>query len=69
LNYLVQWFHAYVTHFGAWFCFVFSMTLHKKGAPDLKALPSLFKVALIVALVLSIFSSHSQTHYLSTLIK
>ena len=68
MNYLVEWGHAYITHFGAWVSFMFGATIYKDGLPEnTSKVFSWFKVALVLALVLSIFSSHSHIHYLSHL--
>jgi hypothetical protein len=53
----------YVIHFGAWITFLFAADVYKNGMPELKDVSSKLKTALILAAVLSIFSSHSQ-HYL-----
>jgi hypothetical protein len=47
--------------------FCFAMTIYKNGMPELKDVPSMIKTAIIIAAVLSIFSSHSQ-HYLTNII-
>lgn len=67
LHYFIQWGHVYVIHFGAWMTFCFAATIYKNGMPKLKDVPSMIKTAVILSLVLSIFSSHSQ-HYLQNIL-
>lgn len=64
-EYFVQWGHAYLMHFGAWVSFMIGAQVYKTGLPQLKDLSGMFKVSLILATVLSAFSSHSQNHYLN----
>jgi hypothetical protein len=63
LHYLIQWGHIYVIHFGVWVSFCCGASIYKNGMPELKDVPTMLKTALILAAVLSIFSSHSN-HYL-----
>jgi len=67
MTYLSNWFHAYFVHFGFWVSFTLACTVYKDGAPEFKALPNLFKVAIVLSAILSLFSSHSQAHFLSFL--
>jgi hypothetical protein len=67
MNYLEHWASLYVVHLGVWVTFGFICSIHKNGLPEVKKLPSLFKSAIVVSLVLAIFSSHSHTHYLEFL--
>ena len=67
LAYLISWGHLYVVHFGAWVTFAFGATIYKNGLPELKNLPSMFKTTVIIAAILSVFSSHSH-HYLTNII-
>jgi len=62
-DYLISWGQIYLTHFGAWVSFCFGTQIYKNGLPELKNLPSMFKVAVLLALFLSVFSSHSHNHY------
>lgn len=65
MNYLLEFLHAYSMHFGFWVCFMFGATIYKSGLPELTQLRPMFKTAVILAAVLSAFSSHSQSHYLN----
>ena len=67
LNYLMQWGHMYVMHFGMWMTFAFGATIYRDGLPELEKLPKLIKTAIVVSLALSLFSSHSH-HYMSNII-
>lgn len=68
MSYFTDWGHAYVVHFGAWISFMFAATVYKNGLPEkTDAVIPLLKTAIVLALILSIFSSHSHTHYLSHL--
>ena len=67
LDYLVQWGHMYVVHIGAWVTFGFGATIYKNGMPPLSEVPSMLKTAIILALILAIFSSHSH-HYLANIL-
>ena len=63
-DYFAHWAQIYLTHFGAWVSFMFAASIYKSGLPELKDLANMFKVVVILALVLSVFSSHSHNHYL-----
>jgi hypothetical protein len=65
MSYLVEFLHAYSMHFGFWVCFMFGATIYKNGMPDLEKVRSMLKTAVLLASILSFFSSHSQAHYLS----
>ena len=65
VEYFSQWFHMYLMHFGAWVSFMFGASIYKNGLPELKSLPNMFKVVILLALFLSVFSSHSQNHWTS----
>ena len=47
--------------------FAFAATIYKNGIPDFKKLPALLKSAVVIAAIMSIFSSHSH-HYLTNVI-
>lgn len=64
MGYFVQWGHAYVMHFGAWVSFICGTSIYKSGLPELKDVSKMLKTAFLLSLVLSIFSSHSHTHYI-----
>jgi hypothetical protein len=66
-HYFIQWGHLYVIHFGVWVTLLCGMDVHENGLPKLKDLLSKLKTALIMACVLSIFSSHSH-HYLTNIL-
>jgi hypothetical protein len=66
LDYLISWGHLYIIHFGAWVTFAFAMTFYKHGIPELKKLPSMLKAIVIIAAILSVFSSHSH-HYFTNI--
>jgi hypothetical protein len=69
MTYLTEFIHAYSIHFGFWVCFSFGATIYNEGLPELEDLPGMFKTALILAAILSLFSSHSQAHLISHFIK
>ncbi len=64
-NYLLQWFHTYVSHFGAWVTFSLGTTIWKSGVPNWHMLKQVLKVIFVVSLVGALFSSNSQVHYLT----
>jgi hypothetical protein len=66
-SYLINWFHAYLVHFGVWVSLISGSSLYQKGLPEMKRLPNMFKTVLILSAVLAIFSSHSHVHYASIL--
>jgi hypothetical protein len=66
LSYLYQWGQVYLVHFGAWVTFGFACTIYKTGLPKIKTIPGLLKTAIVVAAILSIFSSHSHIQYMNT---
>lgn len=66
-NYFIQWGHTYIIHFGAWVSFMLGTQVYKNGIPELMGLSNMFKSALILAAILSAFSSHSHNHYLNHL--
>jgi len=55
--------HMYFFHFGAWVSMMFGISLHRDGIPELSAMPKMFRNVLILAAILSLFSSHSHHHY------
>lgn len=63
-NYFTEWFHTYIVHFGGWVSFIIVIQLHKNGLPDLKNILKELKIVIILSLILSVFSSHSQNHYI-----
>jgi hypothetical protein len=67
MNYFIEWGHHYVVHFGVWVTLGMAATVYKDGLPKAKNIPGLLKSAVIVSLIMSIFSSHSHIHYLSFL--
>jgi hypothetical protein len=67
MSYLINWFHAYVIHFGVWASFVIASSVHTKGIPSFDRLPGLLKSSMVIAAILSVFSSHSHVHYASYL--
>lgn len=60
---MIQWANMWVVHLGAWMTFLFAADVYKNGMPELKSVPSKLKTAIVLAALLSIFSSHSH-HYL-----
>lgn len=66
-EYLIQWAHMYIVHFGIWVTFMFGITMHSNGIPHLKELPDMFKTSMILSAILSIFSSHSHHHFMTHL--
>ena len=65
MKYFTEFLHAYSMHFGFWVSFMFSTTIYKCGMPSTDHIKPMLKSAIILAGILSIFSSHSQAHYLS----
>lgn len=66
MNYLMRWAHEYIVHFGCWMAYAVAIDMYKNGAPKIKNVKKLLKSAAIVAAILSIFTSHSVVHYLSS---
>jgi hypothetical protein len=67
MNYFIQWGHHYVVHFGIWVTLGLAATVYRDGLPKTSKLPGLFKSAVLLSLIASIFSSNSHIHYLSFL--
>ena len=68
MQYLTDWLHNYAIHFGAWTTLLIAADVYKKGLPDsVKAIKILILSALVLAVVGSLFSSQSHTHYMSFL--
>lgn len=65
IHYLTHWMHAYFTHFGMWVTLLGLGGLYKDGLPKYEELLPTLKVILIIAIVMSLFSSHAQTHLLT----
>jgi len=64
---MALWAHLYVIHFGAWVTFCFGATIYKNGMPKLKDVPQMLLTAMVIAAMLSAFSSHSH-HYLTNIL-
>lgn len=62
IDYLLNWLNAYVMHFGVWIAMLVSFDIYKKGLPELRHILSMFKSAIILATIVSVFSSHSHMH-------
>lgn len=69
MAYYINWFHLFVIHFGMWVTFMFGATIMKGEIPEPDKLWKLFKSVVILAALLSVFSSHSHVHYLSNFLK
>ncbi len=68
MNYIIQWLHNYVIHFGAWVSLLIAADIYKKGLPEsVKALRWLLLAAFVIASIGALVSSHSHTHYTSLL--
>jgi hypothetical protein len=67
MDYLIHWGHLYVVHFGVWMTFMFAAAIYLNGIPNLQKLPAMLKSAVIIAAIMSIFSSHSH-HYMTNII-
>lgn len=67
LHYLAMWAHMYVVHFGVWVTLLCFLDVHENGLPKPKDMLTKLKTALLLAAVLSIFSSHSH-HYLANIL-
>jgi hypothetical protein len=68
-TYLLNWMHAFISHFGIWVTLIAAATIYKDGAPKMKKIVPMIKSVLVLAGILSLFSSHSQTHLLSHFLK
>lgn len=62
LEYVVHWANAYVIHFGLWMTLLVAFDIYKNGLPEPKKIRSIFESAAIMSTLISIFSSHAQTH-------
>lgn len=62
IEYLLHWMHAYIVHFGIWMAMLVGFEIYKNGLPETKKMPGIFKSAFILAIIISVFSSHAQTH-------
>jgi hypothetical protein len=68
MSYYINWFHLFVIHFGMWVSFMFGAKVMKGEIPEPEQLLKLLKSVVILAVVLSVFSSHSHAHYISHLL-
>ena len=68
IQYLIDWFNLYIVHFGGWITFIFACSIYSKGLPNMKLLPNMFRTAMILSDILSIFSSHSHHNFLTQLV-
>lgn len=64
LHYFAEWFHMYLMHFGAWVSFAIAASVVKAGLPEPSNIKRMLLSALILAAIVSIFSSHSHAKYL-----
>jgi hypothetical protein len=62
IDYLLHWMHAYIVHFGIWMTMLVGFDIYKNGLPAPEKIKGIFKSALILAVIISVFSSHAQTH-------
>jgi hypothetical protein len=65
VEYFTEWGHTYLMHLGAWVSFGIGATVMKNGLPMSKEIPKIMLSCIILAAVVSVFSSHSHNHYLS----
>ena len=68
MAYLILWSHIYLIHFGAWVTFCLATTVMKNGVPHIREIPKILLAAVIMAAVMSVFSSHSHTHFINQLV-
>ena len=64
-EYLIEWGHTYLMHFGAWVSFAIGANVVKNGLPTIKEIPKIMASCIILAAIVGIFSSHSHNHYVS----
>jgi hypothetical protein len=64
-DYIVQWGHTYLVHFGAWIGFAIGVHTTKFGLPHPKQIPMIVLSSVILASLVAIFSSSAHNHYLS----
>jgi hypothetical protein len=64
IQYLLTWLNAYLVHFGGWMTFICGCHVYKNGIPKIKTMPKILKAALLISLVLGLFSSHAHMNYL-----
>ena len=62
IEYLLHWMHAYMVHLGIWTSLLVGFEIYKNGLPPYKKIPDIFKSAITLAVIISLFSSHAQTH-------
>jgi hypothetical protein len=65
VEYVLEWAHHYVVHFGVWVSFALGAQVTKNGIPEPKSIKSLLISAVVLSSIVSLFSSHSHMHYLS----
>ena len=65
MTYLLEFLHAYSMHFGFWMTFIFAMSFYKNGMPSRHEIGDKLITAAILSSILSIFSGHSQAHYIA----
>jgi len=61
-HYLLNWMHAYITHFGMWMSLIAGFAIYKDGIPKVRKMWQLLKSIFVLSAVMATFSSHSQTH-------
>lgn len=65
MNYLESWAHLFIIHIGIWFSTILMLELYSRGIP--KDVFSQLKTVFVLALLMSLVSSHSHAHYLQYL--
>ena len=62
-HYLLNWGHAYILHFGLWVTMLTLFSVHKDGLPEQwSSMRNMLRSVVVLSTVMSVFSSHSQTH-------
>lgn len=63
IEYTINWLHLYSIHFGAVVAILLLFDVYKEGlVSDLSHLKDKFKVAAVMAMFVSLFSSHCHMH-------
>jgi hypothetical protein len=64
IEYLLHWMQAYISHLGMWISILVGFQIYKEGLPDYKQIPDILKSAIIFSIIISLFSSQAQTHFI-----
>lgn len=59
MQYIYEWGHLYLMHFGAWISFAIGASVIKDGIPKLEDIPMMLLSSAVLGSIVAIFSSHA----------